>query len=779
VIGLPEISDSRSELMLLYGDAALERIEVDILGVREFAVKIAESMLRQNLNHGLIYGLEGVWGSGKSTLANEILSQVHELHGGKDDERPIIVRFDPWIQRGVQPLVGALLEEIKAEIIKAGLKSNSFTIKANGSFQWTAAKAAKYRNAIIAFSQFTSLLSDASLAEPTGVAGFFSKFFGQAASKAIQLIPKESDDPTQSIKTLRQEKGRVDRSIRALNRQIIISIDDIDRLDPKEIIEVMRLVRSVADFSNTIYLLNYDPRIVAQAAKQEHGVAEAKNYINKIVNVPIRVPAPEAFTLRAWFEREALKIISDWNAAQNFGALEVDGPDLHNAINSAGDLLLKTPRDVRRTLDSIRLALGSLSQHLWLPDLVWVSIIRAGSSELHNWIERYLTQLTHIAEGDATATELDFAWFDTELDQICQELNLTKSLLRKFLGGRIGSITAIERPTSNEQEAPSLYPKHGLFDPIQNGTLDELISKRRLSSPAYYRYYFSFQNPSSAILEWHEDRLREAAHRGPSFATGYLIELDSERVSSLPSKLEYMLRHLARTKMISLPQPVRVSMLVGIMAILDDTVRFEQIAYFSRQRAWDETAELLPFVFEQSDSPSNKDEVFNVFYSGAALSWLTYVTRIEASKRRDSNSDFWLNEWQFVLAKEAMLRRYSQMDLEMLLATTRPRQNFFGWHALTSSDETREFMLKNSKSDKNFLSCLELLQNVVTSAGRSNLNSPHSRHILGREEIKNFFDPDEVVERLNRIKDHSDNNDLSSRALEILNSIKEASQYRM
>ena len=126
-----------------------------------------------------------------------------------------------------------------------------------------------------------------------------------------------------------------------------------------------------------------------------------------------------------------------------------------------------------------------------------------------------------------------------------------------------------------------------------------------------------------------------------------------------------------------------------------------------------------------------------------------------------------------------MLRRYSQMDLEMLLATTRPRQNFFGWHSLTSSDETREFMLKNSKSDKNFLSCLELLQNVVTSAGRSNLNSPHSRHILGREEIKNFFDPDEVVERLNRIKDHSDNNDLSSRALEILTSIKEASQYRM
>ena len=147
--------------MLLYGDAALERIEVDILGVRDFAVKIAQSMLAQSGNSGLVYGLEGTWGSGKSSLANEILGQVLELHDASKGEMPIVVRFDPWILRGVQPLVGALLEEIKAAILEATVRSYDIKRKLSGALSVVTHKAKEYRGRILAIHDFAVALAAA------------------------------------------------------------------------------------------------------------------------------------------------------------------------------------------------------------------------------------------------------------------------------------------------------------------------------------------------------------------------------------------------------------------------------------------------------------------------------------------------------------------------------------------------------------------------------------------------------------------------------------------
>ena len=65
----------------------------------------------------------------------------------------------------------------------------------------------------------------------------------------------------QIIKKLKDEKIK-----------IIVSIDDIDRLSDEEIVAVFQLVKSLADFPNTIYVLAFDYDVVVRAlGKVQHG----------------------------------------------------------------------------------------------------------------------------------------------------------------------------------------------------------------------------------------------------------------------------------------------------------------------------------------------------------------------------------------------------------------------------------------------------------------------------------------------------------------------------
>ena len=63
---------------------------------------------------------------------------------------------------------------------------------------------------------------------------------------------------------------------------------------------MLRLIRAVADFPDVIYVLSYDPHVVASVLKKAVQVDDGAAFLEKIVQINIRVPRPEAFDLRSW-----------------------------------------------------------------------------------------------------------------------------------------------------------------------------------------------------------------------------------------------------------------------------------------------------------------------------------------------------------------------------------------------------------------------------------------------------------------------------------------------
>jgi hypothetical protein len=94
------------------------------------------------------------------------------------------------------------------------------------------------------------------------------------------------------------------RSLRDLGHRFVITIDDVDRLEPAEVIEILRLVRSVVDLPNVIYLLCYDSGTLAHSIETAVGVKSGHSYLEKIVQLTVMVPRPEPFQLRQWFSDE-------------------------------------------------------------------------------------------------------------------------------------------------------------------------------------------------------------------------------------------------------------------------------------------------------------------------------------------------------------------------------------------------------------------------------------------------------------------------------------------
>ncbi len=244
---------------MLSADEPIKKSEDDILNRRSFAESLAKTIVQNSFSSSFSIGLYGKWGSGKTSIVNMVLEAVKE-----DEPNTIIVRFNPWLCSDPKQLISQFLKQLSAAI---KLKTSVLEDVCNLIDQYA-----------LAFD-VGSILADTNLvAALLSSAGL--KFLAKLASSRLQ---KTTGD-------LQEKKNQIADKLHKDGIKIIVSIDDIDRLSEDEIIAVFQLVRSVADFPNTVYLLTFDYDVVVHAlSKIQYG--DGKEYLEKIIQVPFEIPA--------------------------------------------------------------------------------------------------------------------------------------------------------------------------------------------------------------------------------------------------------------------------------------------------------------------------------------------------------------------------------------------------------------------------------------------------------------------------------------------------------
>lgn len=269
-----------------WADVPLRDEIADELRRTNFAQVVATCLAKQRSGSPRVIGVAGPWGSGKSTTTNFILRRLKimrpDLH---------IVHFDAWMVSSRQSLVEQLFAEIEKAIFPKETDLNTKTGRIWKRFSPTLIKGvaknvtilAAPAGAVAAAAGFPAAVTAA------GAAGIAASSVEALASIAETVKHPDTDTPD-IPPTLMESKAALQNALGSHTRQVLIVIDDIDRLEEEEVRTVFQLVKAVADFPNVNYMLAYDRKQVSRCLGGSE--REASAFLEKIVDRFFDLPEP-------------------------------------------------------------------------------------------------------------------------------------------------------------------------------------------------------------------------------------------------------------------------------------------------------------------------------------------------------------------------------------------------------------------------------------------------------------------------------------------------------
>lgn len=243
-------------------DLPITKSSDDKLNRSSFAKSLAQVLVQYTQPSSFTIGLYGEWGSGKTSLVNMILETVESI-----DNSAVIVRFNPWLCSEPKQLITQFFKQMASAIkMKQPTPDRVWEL----------------------IDQYADIFDAASLIP--GVGTLVTAGGKTLATKAKRRVEARAQDL----------QGRKDVIVKKLNEKhlkIIVAIDDIDRLSEEEIIAVFQVVKALADFPNTVYLLAFDYEVVIRAlSKVQHG--DGKEYLEKVIQVPFEIPTPNMSSIQ-------------------------------------------------------------------------------------------------------------------------------------------------------------------------------------------------------------------------------------------------------------------------------------------------------------------------------------------------------------------------------------------------------------------------------------------------------------------------------------------------
>jgi hypothetical protein len=319
-----EVSDASASI-IDQGDAPITSLSEDRLGRKPFAQALAAEVIAASATRGYVMGLTGPWGSGKTSILNMTADAI----GGD----AIVVQFNPWMFSGTEALVSSFFAEIGRQLDKRDSKLKGI-----------ADKLATYGHLLSPFTSFVGA--------------------GTAVSGAADVLEKLASRP--SVFDQRQELRSM---LEKLDKRLVVIVDDVDRLRPQEVLDIVRLVRLVGDFPNTLYLLAFDRGRVEECLG-EGNIERGRAYLEKIVQVTHDVPAARQPDVATIF-LDGLGQLADMLPTGPF-----EPGDWQNIFSFIVRPLLATPRQVRRLLGSLSMTMRLVGDEVALADLVGVEAVR-------------------------------------------------------------------------------------------------------------------------------------------------------------------------------------------------------------------------------------------------------------------------------------------------------------------------------------------------------------------------------------------------------------------
>jgi hypothetical protein len=302
---IPLANNAPTEFGFLEDDFKIDQ-SPDLLGRKKYALQIARGILStKTLEKSFVIAINSPWGFGKSAFLSMIHSYlIHPLvtpvTKSEQDlfeiykssiNNTIIVTYNPWRNLDDKKIIKDFLDELSK-----------------------------------AFSEYHPHLSN--------LLHEYAKYLGKLDdSKFTKLLQTsiESLKPSDSTTALYNE---INDNLEKIKKRVVIKIDDLDRLNGNELIDILKLIRNTANFKNTFFLVAYDHNYVLNTINKSNLISNKEEYLQKIVQLEVTLPTFNGNVLLEYFRSEIQKSPS----------LNIDYQKINSAIVELSGITVPFPQ---------------------------------------------------------------------------------------------------------------------------------------------------------------------------------------------------------------------------------------------------------------------------------------------------------------------------------------------------------------------------------------------------------------------------------------------------
>lgn len=307
------------------------RYDIPISGLQEddFDRKVLAKVIADKINqtrsnqNSFALGIAAEWGSGKTSFLNLIKNDLSDKH-------QVVIDFNPWLNYGSQSISKDFFQ-----LLSNHLKPYHSNISSD-------------------FDRYAQILLNMNHTRLNALLNPLKSMF----------VKKRS---------IQEEFDFINGIIEKLEVQIVVFIDDMDRLYQEEITEVLKLIRNTANFANMIFVVGFDKAYVIRALKNMK-FQNPEKYLDKIFQVEIPLPKYEYRLL----EQQLLQLIEPELS-------EIDKKELQSFFcqkNREKGLLVakkgqfQNMRDINRFSNAFSIAYRVLENNIRLADLFRLEVLR-------------------------------------------------------------------------------------------------------------------------------------------------------------------------------------------------------------------------------------------------------------------------------------------------------------------------------------------------------------------------------------------------------------------
>ena len=411
---------------LIHTDKPAEKKVQDRFQRYDFSKRIASIISAPQNDKSLIIGLYGKWGEGKSTILNFIQNEL--------PKETIVINFNPWLFSDEKHLLNSFFEAF-AEALH---KSDKSTTEKIGNF----------------------------LSDYAGAIGTIAQFVGASTDGLEKLGNKMKNVSIEKI------KDRIDKYIIDSNKNIVVLVDDIDRLDINEVQYIFKVVKLVGDFPRTSYVLAFDDEMVSKALSPKYSGTTSNTgyqFLEKIVQIPLKIPKASTKALRQYTLELLDRVVNSNN-------IELNKSDLGDFVRNFDTAFLPyidNPRIGVRYANTLAFSIPLLKNEANMSDLMVIEGLKIFYPELYDKIRVSPELFTYHSSNDR----------DNKKEKIKKEIDNAISIydekkqkiLIELLSNLFPQLEAVYR---NSYYSDDSYKKW--------------LRDKKISSGKYFGRYFSY-----------------------------------------------------------------------------------------------------------------------------------------------------------------------------------------------------------------------------------------------------------------------------------------------